>query len=121
MMISANDVLQIISEIHQYSMLIVETKDATTFGILRSRDDKLSYFKLSRPLTHKERIGLIQNISSGKMSESVQLIEVEEFLRDIEGKKTRHIWLETAAPDRRELAFLSISELKVFFRNHSRR
>jgi hypothetical protein len=44
-------------------------------------------------------------------------LTVEQFLQEIEGKKARHIWLETVSPERNELAFLSISELKTFLRS----
>ena len=33
-MISASDVLQILSELHQYSMILMELRDATTVGHL---------------------------------------------------------------------------------------
>jgi hypothetical protein len=116
-MISANDVLQVISEIHQYSLLLLELKESGTFGILHSPKDKVNYFKLKGRLGRWERVDLVQEIYGGKVPESLLSLPVEEFLREIEGKKTRHIWLETVEPERRELAFLSISELKAFLRS----
>lgn len=116
-MISANDILQVISEIHQYSMLLLELKDSATFGILHSPKDKVNYFKVEGRLGRRERVDLVQKIYGGKVPESLLSLPVEEFLREIEGKKTRHIWLETVTPERKELAFLSISELKAFLRS----
>lgn len=120
-MISANDVLQIIGEIHQYSMLLLELKDATTFGISHSSNDRLNYFRVEDRLGPAERGDLAQRIYAGEMPESLRPLSVEEFLREIEGKKPRHIWLETMGIERKELAFVSISELKAHFRTHSHR
>ena len=116
-MISANDVLQVISEIHQYSILLLELKDSTTLGILHSPREKLNYFKLERKLGRHGRVRLVQNIYDNELSESMLSLSVDEFLQEIEGKKTRHIWLETVEPEHKELAFLSISELKTFLKN----
>jgi hypothetical protein len=116
-MISVNDVLQVISEIHQFSMLLLELKDAATFGIWHYPKDKVNYFKIQGKLGRRERADLMQKIYSGKTPEPLIPLPVEEFLREIEGKKTRHIWLETAEPERKELAFLSISELQTFLKS----
>jgi len=116
-MISANDVLQVISEIHQYSILILELKDSTTVGISHSPREKLNYFKLEGRLGRHGRVDLAQKIYDNQVPESILSLSVEEFLREVEGKKTRHIWLETVEPERKELAFLSISELKTFLKN----
>ena len=120
-MISASDVLQIISEIHQFSMLLVEMKQPATFGILHSGNEKINYFKFEGRLEPHERRKLVQRISSGEIPESLHVLQVEQFLREIEGKRAKHIWLETGGTERKELVFLSISELKAFFRSHSRR
>lgn len=120
-MISANDVLQIISEMHQYSMLLLELKDATTLGISHISDGKLNYFRHKGRLNRTERSKLARGIYSGQIPESTNLLPVEEFLREIEGKKARHIWLESVGPDRTELGFLSIAELKTYFQSHPHR
>lgn len=120
-MISANDVLQIIGEIHQYSMLLVELKDATTFGISCSPSEKLNYFRVDRKLSTTERRELVKKLYSGETPGSLRSLPVEQFLLEIEGKKAKHIWLETRGVERKELGFLSISELKAFFRTHCRR
>ncbi len=120
-MITANDLLQVISEIHQYSMVLMELKEAATFGISRSSDDKLNYFKVERRLDPAERKKLVRKVSGGEIPDSLQPLPVERFLQEIEGKKTRHIWLETGGAERKELGFLSISELNSFFRAQLRR
>ena len=119
MMISASDVLHIISEIHQYSMLFIELKDAMTLGILHSEGDHMSYFKLERKLGPGERSTLTKAIYSGQTPEMVKTLALEDFLSEIEGKKARHIWLEAGAGRPREHGFMSISELKAFFRSQS--
>jgi hypothetical protein len=119
MMISASDVLQIINEIHQYSMLFIELKDATTIGILHFAGDHTSYFKLEQKLGPDERSTLTQAIYSGQTPDVVKTMTLEDFLSEIEGKKAKHIWLESGAGRPREHGFMSISELKAFFRNQS--
>lgn len=120
-MISASDAIQIISEIHQYSMLLVELRDATTLGILHSAGDKMTYFKFQGTLGQAERGKLAETIYSGKIREPVKPLALEEFLLEIEGRKARHIWLETGGAERKEHGFMSISELKAFFRGHTPR
>jgi hypothetical protein len=121
MMISANDVLQVISEIHQYSMLLLELKDGSTFGILHSGEGKVNYLRLEGKMSRQERIDLVQKISDGIMSDRVFALPVDQFVREIEGKKARHIWLEKVDPDRNEMAFASISELKSYLKSGSSR
>lgn len=116
-MISANDVLQVISEINQYSLLLLELKDSGTFGILNSPKEKVNYFKLEKKLGHRERQDLVQRIYNGEMPPFLVTLPVDQFLEEIEGKKARHIWLETVGPERKELAFLSIPELTTFLRS----
>jgi len=120
-MISANDVLHIISEMHQFSMLLLELRDATIIGISHDSSGKLSYFKYRGKLGRAERSNLTRKIYSGEMPETVCLLPVEDLIHEIEGKKARHIWLEPATTDHGELAFLSISELKTYFQKHPQR
>ena len=120
-MISPSDLLHIISEIHQYSMLLVEFRDATTLGILHSDGDRMTYFRFQGKLDRGERNKLVEMIYSGAIPESVKSLALEEFLREIEGKKAKHIWLETGGAERREQGFMSISELIAFFRGHTAR
>jgi hypothetical protein len=116
-MISANDALQLISEIHQYSILLLELRDAITFGIWHYPKEKVNYFKFDGKLGRGERLALAQKIYGGNIPDRLVLLPVDEFLRGIDGKKTRHIWFETLEPERKELAFLSIAELKAFLKS----
>jgi len=117
-MISASDVLQIISEIHQYSMLLIELKGDGTFGIIRSTTDAMTCFRVEGSPKRADRGTLVKKIYEGQFPQTVKTLTVEEFLGEVEGKKARHIWLESGGKDRREHGFLSITELKTFFRGH---
>jgi len=117
-MISASDALHIISEIHQYSMLLIELKDGGTVGIIRSPTDEMTCFRVEGNPKRAERGVLVQEILAGQFPHIVKTLTIDELLRTIEGKKARHIWLESGGKDRREHGFLSISELKTFFRTH---
>ena len=116
-MISASDVLQIISEIHQYSAVLLELKDAMSLGILHSTGDRMTCFKFNGKLSHVERGKLVDAIYSGQIPETVKPLPLEDFLREIEGRKAKHIWLETRDTKQREHGFMSIAELKAFFRS----
>jgi len=120
-MISASDVLQIISEIHQYSLLLIELRTEVTLGILRSTDDRLSYFRVAGKLGRQERTRLLEQASAHPNPELLHALAVDQFLEAVEGKKARHIWLETGGANKGELGFLSIAELKAHFRTHARR
>ena len=120
-MISASDVLQLLSEIHQYSMVLIELKEATTIGISQLSDGKLNYFGITRALGTRERSQFVKEIYSGKTPKGVTPLSMEQFLASIEGKKPRHIWLETGGAERKELGFMSIAELKAHFRIHAKR
>ncbi len=118
-MISASDLLQILSEIHQYAILLVELREATTLGISHTAGDRMTYFKLQGGLSQADRSRLADAFYSGKTPENVTPLAVGDFLREIEGKKAKHIWLETGGRERKEHGFMSISELKTFFRGHT--
>jgi len=120
-MISASDVLQAISEIHQYSMLLIELKDSNTVGILHSGGDSMSYFKLEGGLKHPERVALVRRVQEGNPPHALKALTVDELIREVEGRKAKHIWLEAGGDERREHGFLSISELKLFLRNNPSR
>ena len=120
-MISASDVLQIISEVHQYSMILIELKDATTIGISHWSNGKLTYFAVNRALGTSERSELVKEVYSGRGPTSMNPLSMEQFLMAVEGKKPRHIWLETGGGERNELGFVSIAELKAHLRIHSKR
>ena len=120
-MISASDVLQILSEIHQFSLILIELKDATTIGISHLPEGKLNCLSVDKALRTSERIRLVNDLYAGKAQNSAASLTMEQFLNAIEGKKPRHIWLETGGTERRELGFMSITELKAHFRIHSKR
>jgi hypothetical protein len=120
-MISASDVLHILSELHQYSLILIELKDATTLGILHSPDGKLSCFLFEGTLRAGERAKIVKEVSSGHATNLLKHLPVEQFLSTIEGKKAKHIWLEAGGKEPKELAFVSIAELKAHLRTHSKR
>ena len=115
-MISASDVLQVISETHQYRMLLVELRDATILGVAHTANGKLNYFRVDGSLTADERRELVDKLYAGEWASSAKHLTVEDFLFEIEGKKAKHIWLESGESKRKELGFVSISELKSYFR-----
>jgi len=120
-MISASDVLQILSELHQYSMILMELRDATTLGIAHSPEGRLNCFIYEGALDANDRAKLVKEVSDGHTSKLLRLLPVEQFLSTIEGKRTKHIWLETNGLDHKELAFVSIAELKAHLRTYSKR
>jgi hypothetical protein len=102
-------------------MLFLELKDSATFGICHYPKDKVSYFRVDKRLGRQERVAFVQEIYAGAIPSSLVSLSVDKFLQSIESKKARHIWLETLEPERKEHAFLSVSELKTFlksWRNH---
>lgn len=101
-------------------MLLLELKD-TTLGISHDSSGKINYFKCAMKLTIADRSTLTQEIYSGKLPETIDPLPVEELLKEVEGKKARHIWLESVGGDPKELGFLSISELRTYFRAHPQR
>ena len=120
-MISGSDVLQIISEIHQFSMLLIELKEDGTVGIVRSTTDTMTCFKIEGSPKRTDRGVLVKKFYEGEFPDTVKAMTVDELLTEVEGKKARHIWLESGGKERREHGFLSISELKSFFRIHPHR
>jgi hypothetical protein len=102
-------------------MLLLELRDATVIGISHDSSGKINYFKCATKLTAADRSALTQEIYSGRLPRSIYPLPVEELLKEIEGKKARHIWLESVGRDPQELGFLSISELRTYFRSHTQR
>ena len=120
-MISANDVLQAISEIHQYSMLLIELKNSTTVVIRHSANGTMNYFKLEGGLKSSERHGLAKKTPKDDRFANFRHITIEELMSEVDGQTAKHIWLEAMGVDRREHAFLSITELKAFLRTNPQR
>jgi hypothetical protein len=117
-MISANDVLQAISEIHQYSMLLIELKNSTTVVIRHSLDGTMGYFKMAGNLKPSERHALAKKTPKETQLPNLKHITIEELINEVDGQTANHIWLEAMGADRREHAFLSIAELKAFLRTN---
>ena len=92
-----------------------------TLGISHSAGDSMTYFKLQGGLGQADRSRLTDAFYTGNLPENVTLLAVGDFLTEIEGKKAKHIWLETGGREHREHGFMSISELKAFFRGHTPR
>lgn len=90
-------------------------------GISHAGNGKVSYFRLEGRLGRVDRRNLVQNISGGETPCKLHFLSVDQFLQEIEGKKIRHIWLETLDKQRKELAFASIAELKAHFQSQSRK
>ena len=99
-------------------MLLIEMKDDGTVGIIRSTADTMTCFKVEGSPKRADRGALVQEILAGELPHIVKTLTVDQFLSEVEGKTARHIWLEAGGKDRREHGFLSISELKMFFRTH---
>ncbi len=118
-MISANDVLQAISEIHQYSMLLIELRNATTVVIRHSSDGMTSYFKLEGSLNSGERHALGKRMPKNGQLRNLRHISIEELIGEVDGQIAKHIWLEAVGG--REHGFLSIAELKSFLRTSPQR
>jgi len=120
-MISANDVLQAISEIHQYSMLLIELKSSTTVVIRHSGDGTMSYFKLEGSLKPTERHALAKIMPKESQTTNLRHITIEELISEVDGQTAKHIWLEGMGEERIEHGFLSIAELKAFLRTNPQR
>jgi len=120
-MISANDVLQAISEIHQYSMLLIELKNSTTVLIRHSIDGTMSYFKIVGSLKPAERHALAKRMPNENELANLRHLTIEELIGEVDGQTANHIWLEAKGGDSREHGFLSIAELKTFLRANPQR
>jgi hypothetical protein len=120
-MISTNDVLQAISENHQYSMLLIELKNSVTVVIRHSVNGTMSYFKVEGSLKPSERAALARRIPQDMQLANLKPLTIEELIDEVDGQKANHIWLEARGVERREHGFLSISELKAFLRTNPQR
>jgi len=117
-MISANDVLQAISEIHQYSTLLIELKNSNTVVIRHSADGKMSYFKIRGNLKPSERAALARIRPESNEFMGLKSLTIGELFDELDGQRAHHIWLEAMGHEKREHAFLSIAELKTFLRTN---
>jgi len=117
-MISANDVMQAISEIHQYSILLIELKNSTTVLIRHASNGTMSYFKMVGSLTPSERHALARTVTNEDQPSSLRHLTIEELIGEVDGQTAKHIWLEAKGGARKEHGFLSIAELKAFLRTN---
>ena len=120
-MITANDMLQAISEIHQYSMLLIELKNSTTVVIRHAVDGTMSYFKVEGSLKPGERHALARRTPKENQLANLRHLTIEELIGEVDGQTANHIWLEAMGADRREHVFLSFAELKSFLRTNPQR
>jgi hypothetical protein len=116
-MIAESDLIDVINEIHQYSVLLIETQDKSLFGVYRDASNKAAYLSASSDvLTKVSRSKLGALIAGNATPQGVSKIALDEFLRGLSGKKARHIWLESVGRKKSEMGFMSVRELKAFLR-----
>lgn len=118
-MISDADLIDIINEVHQYSMIILELREKEVYGIYRTAEGRTNYFRVRAPLdAHPTRRELVETIYSGKPMQFVESISLDQLLSGLGGKRTRHIWLERYGREPSEMAFVSIRELRHYLKGH---
>lgn len=116
-MIAENDLIDVINEIHQYSVLLIETQDKFLFGVYRDPSNRAAYLHASSELlTRVSRSELSAQIAGDITPPGVSKIALDDFLKGLSGKKARHIWLESVGRKRTEMGFMSVRELKAFLR-----
>jgi hypothetical protein len=118
-MISQADLLEVISEMHQYSAVLIELRDRNVYAIFVVSRSHPSFFRFhARHWTSKIRRQIVDSIYSGKVPETAETISLDDFLSSLSGRKARHIWLEKQDRGSAELGFLSMSELKNYLKAH---
>ena len=118
-MISEAEILHIVSEIHQYDVVLVELKDGAVFGIAKNEEDGPAYFRTRGPaLTREDRRTLLVAARESRGEGHVDLVTLDTLLNGLRGMKTRHVWLERRIEPRREMAFLNLKEVEMFLRKH---
>jgi hypothetical protein len=118
-MISEAEILHIVSEIHQYDVVLIELRDGTVFGIAKGNESMPVYFRTMRAArTPDERRGLLEAVIGPKDEGHVDAVALETMLNGLRGMKTRHVWLERRTEPRQEMAFVSLKELGLFLRKH---
>ena len=116
-MISEAEILHIITEIHQYDLVLVELRDGTAFGILKGTDGKPRYFRTSAAAhTLKERRAILHAAVSPNFEHHADEITLETLLNGLKGMRPRRIWLERRNDPSHEMVFLSLKELETFLR-----
>jgi hypothetical protein len=118
-MISEAEILHIVSEIHQYDVVVMELKDGTVFGIAKRDESGPTYFRArSAARNPEERRNLLDAIKDARDEGHVDSVTLDTLLNGLRGMKTRHVWLERRREPRREMAFLNLKELQSFLRRH---
>ena len=116
-MISEAEILHIISEIHQYDVILVELRDGSIFGIGKGAQSAPEYFRTrAAARTAKDRRALSEVLAAPRPEAHVDQITLETLLNGLRGMKTRHVWLERRTEPRHEMAFLNLKELASFLR-----
>jgi len=116
-MISEAEILHIITEIHQYDVILVELKDGTIFGIQKAAESEPVYFRTrTAARTSKARRALLDAVSVYQTQAHIDCITLETLLDGLRGMRTRHVWLEKRSEPSREMAFLSLKELGSYLR-----
>ena len=118
-MISEAEILHIVSEIHQYDVVLVELKDGTIFGIAKDAESEPAYFRTRGPArTTEDRRTMLEAAKASRTEGHVDSVTLDTLLNGLRGMKTRHVWLEKRTEPRREMAFLNLKELHEFLRKH---
>jgi hypothetical protein len=118
-MISEAEILHIISEIHQYDVILVELRDGTVFGIVKGIQSAPEYFQArAAARTTEDRKALLEALRESRPETHVDQITLETLLNGLRGMKTRHVWLERATKPRHEMVFLTLRELASFLQKH---
>jgi hypothetical protein len=118
-MISEAEILHIVSEIHQYDVVVMELKDGTVFGIAKRDESGPTYFRArSVARSPEERRNLLEAVKDARDEGHVDSVTLDTLLNGLRGMKTRHVWLERRTEPRREMAFLNLKELQSFLRRH---
>lgn len=118
-MICEAEILHMISEIHQYDVILVELKDGTVFGIVKDAESKPFYFHARfAARTAKERRVLLDAAASSRPETGVDPVTLETLMNGLRGMKARRVWLEKRTKPAHEMAFLDLRELGAFLRKH---
>ncbi len=118
-MISEAEILHIVSEIHQYDVVLVELKDGTIFGIAKDAESEPAYFRTRGPArTTEDRRMMLEAAKASRTEGHVDSVTLDTLLNGLRGMRTRHVWLEKRTEPRREMVFLSLRELQEFLRKH---
>lgn len=118
-MISEGEILHIISEVHQYDTVLVELRDGSAFGILKTTNGKPRYFQTRmRTHTRNERRSIVDALVSSDSEHLVHDVTLETLLSGLRGMKARRVWLERKNEPPREMVFLTLKEIQTYLRKH---